>query len=60
MNIDSTTVVKETVFIAIMFVTMRIGQWFTSTKPEWPLMLGILVVYLVIRIFFLKSKSPSP
>ena len=59
MNIDTEKIVKETIYVAIMLVTIRIGQWLTSSRPQWPLMLAVAVVYLLIRLFVLKPKSHS-
>lgn len=59
MNIDSTKIVKETVFVAILLGTITVGQWLTSSDPEYRLMLPVLGVYLLVRIFFFKTKSPS-
>lgn len=59
MNIDSEKVVKETIYVAIMLVMIRIGQWLTSSQPQWPTMLAVAGVYLLIRIFVLKPKPHS-
>ena len=58
MKIGLETVVKEVIYIAILLTTIRTGQWLTSSEPQWGTMLIVAFVYLLIRVFVVKPKSP--
>ena len=60
MKLGPEKVVKQVIYIAIMLVTMRTGQWLTSSTPQWGTMLIVAFGYLLIRLFVMKPKSPLP